>query len=324
MSKPKKPFRSLFASTETPKKNISNSNEKVQASLPKPARRVIEEQAIIEEQAKVEEIEIFEEKEITQKNEVQEQLEAVIVTHPATTLEVSNEERILQIQYNFDSMRPAREAWQEQDYAQFLKRLDAIQTEAFLLKGKLLSEMKVRFFETNKVGWAEFCEQALHMNYTTANQYIRVATEFDVTSHQMPDFGFEHFKALLPLPVEDRIQFLQPGQSLSVKVIRTRVKEILSARNLITPSSQQIPSNAQRQSVRLIRMLEQIKSEVLAHGESFETLAQTQRWQISAACQNIAAHLNQLSQLLNAEPRPMNSSRQSDLRSGASITIESV
>lgn len=348
MTKPKKPLRGLFASTEAP------ARTPVRPSVPPPSiRRDRPEQPVPAQKPKptpadrltppprkvpVPQVMIM--KEDVETNESTEDEVLVIpasdlipVIEPEQPVELIQPkewvqpaqptDRIMNIQYNFDVMRTVRESWSEGDYAEFLKRLDALQTEAFILRGKLLAEAKDRFFETNKIGWAEFCEAHLGMNYTTANQYIRVATEFDVTSHQRTDFGFEHFKALLPLSIEVRSEILNSAENLSVKMIRTRVKEILAA---TTQGGQAGPSTSPlRQSARLIRMLEIIKKEVIEHGDSFVTLTQPQRWQIAAACQNIAAHLNHLALELNADPTSAGLTRQLPTsRAGAFATADGV
>ncbi|MFZ9520436.1 MAG: hypothetical protein ACO3A4_08160 [Silvanigrellaceae bacterium] len=325
MTKPKKPLRGLFASTEAPAPTPSRPaipvppSRKERPSFPStpqkpktpperlapPPRIKTPAPMMIMEQAEPAPVTII------------ETVQPVVVPVIA-----SPENKIMSIQYNFDSMRDTRDSWQELDYAHFLRKLDAVQTEAFILKGKLLSEAKIRFFETNKVGWAEFCEMKLDMNYTTANQYIRVATEFDVTSHQHPDFGFEHFKALLPLSIEQRSDFLNSNGPVSVKLIRQRVREIITAR----PSdiSGATTTKPLKQSLRFIKMLEAIKAEVLTHGESFQGLTQPQRWQVTAACQNIAAHLNHLAQVLSSDPIQGRALPGATSRAGAFATADGV
>ena len=353
MTKPKKPLRGLFASTEAPVQTPTRpsipvpTSRKEQPSLPStpqkpktpperlapppriktPAPMMIMEQA---EPMPAPVTIIEESRQLTAPVTIVEHSRpipapmAVIepIIHDQPRVVASTENKIISIQYNFDSMRDARENWQESDYAHFLRKLDAVQTEAFILKGKLLSEAKTRFFETNKVGWAEFCDNNLDMNYTTANQYIRVATEFDVTSHQRPDFGFEHFKALLPLSIEQRNQLLGSEAALSVKLIRQRVKEILT----IAPSDVNGSKTVKplKQSQRFIKMLESVKSEVISHGESFAELTQAQRWQVAAACQNIASHLNNLAQSLNSDPIPTRIQATSTTRAGAFATADGV
>lgn len=350
MTKPKKPLRGLFASTEnvvptptrppiqvptarkeTPQRPVPNQKQKMPPERLVPPPKINQNSPMMimdstpaaaeTSPAVVEVVEVA--PAVVEVTPTIADTTPAIVSAPATIETVrTNDERIMQIQYNFDSMRSVRESWKETDYAQFLRRLEAVQTEAFFLRGKLLAEAKDRFFETNKVGWAEFCETTLDMNYTTANQYIRVALEFDVTSHQRSDFGFEHYKALLPLPAEARSEFLNAEQGFSVKMIRTRVKEILGTRS--GANADAAPISAHRKSMRLIRMLQAMKGEIIAHGESFEELPQTQRWQIAAACTNIAAHLTHLAQTLNSDPTTTQMQRSGSPRAGAFATAHGV
>lgn len=325
MNKPKKPLRGLFASTEAPVSTPSRPKTPVpmprkdQPSRPMPPKPKLppERLAPPPRPKQVPPMMIMEEAPVTT---IEEAPVTIMEELAVTVMEEAPSDRIMQVQYNFESMRPARDTWQEQDYAQFLRRLDAIQTEAFILKGKLLAEAKNRFYETNKLGWAEFCDTTLDMNYTTANQYIRVATEFDVTSHQRTDFGFEHFKALLPLPAEARMEFLNSPSPMSVKTIRSRVKEIISTQLVGEGAANSV--SASRRSSRLLKMLELLKQEVISHGESFESLNQNQRWQLAAACQNIAGHLNHLAQTLNSDPTMVMPLRSSSARAGAFATAD--
>jgi hypothetical protein len=254
--------------------------------------------------------------------QVAPQIETPQVMPPVESAVAVQEQRIMAIHYNFDAMRSVREEWLQTDYAEFLKKLDQVQTEAFFLRGKLLGEAKIRFFEENKTGWAEFCESSLGMNYTTANQYIRVSAEFDVTSHQRTDFGFEHFKALLPLPPEQRSPFLNGDEPWSVKSIRLRVRQIISAPDVVNPI--QSTKDIHRQSTRFIRQLQQMKAEMAGLAEQFVQLPQTQRWQISAACQNISSILNNISRVMNDEVEHEQALRNSLSRAGAFATAQGV
>lgn len=240
------------------------------------------------------------------------------------TTEVTSEavqSRIMTVHYNFSARRTERDSWIESDYAHFLKRLDAVQTEAFFLKGKLLAEAKDRFFLTNKVGWAQFCSSELEMNYTTANQYIRVATEFDVTSHQRADFGFEHFKAMLPLSNEEREQLLSTSHQWSVKSLRNHVQDIIIKKQTAAELGQD--KRAQKKSVQFVRTLQNLKADIQSSTEIFQLLSQTQRWQVSAACQSIAAQLMALSRSLNEDINiTQTSSAQTSSRAGAFATAE--
>ena len=173
-----------------------------------------------------------------------------------------------------------------------------------MLKGKLLEEVKRRFFLDNKQGWKRFCDDRLDMNYTTANQYIRVAEEFESLARERPDFGFEHFKALLPLPADQRSEILARSESLSVKTIRKLVQEKLAPMLISTP----MPGTGDAKN--LVRNLEQLKDQIL--GGDFAGLPQLTRWQLAAACQNISEELHALAALLNK------SSREASSRIGAS------
>ncbi|MCA2960721.1 MAG: hypothetical protein IOD12_10745 [Silvanigrellales bacterium] len=197
-----------------------------------------------------------------------------------------------------------RNSWEEYDYLDCIRRIDQAQTEAFLLKGKLLEEVKRRFFLDNKQGWKNFCDNRLDMNYTTANQYIRVAEEFDALARQRPEFGFEHFKALLPLPPEQRSEILEGHKTLTVKAIRKLVQEKLTP-ELLGASAH--PGDAKI----LVRTLEQLKEQIVSG--NFALLPQLQRWQLAAACQNLSEELGVLSSQLNAR------SLEAKERPGASV-----
>jgi hypothetical protein len=125
-------------------------------------------------------------------------------------------EDIAKFDAQFENTAIQRHEWKEADYLNIFNKIDKAQSEAFLLKGKLLLEVKNKFFETNQMGWKDFCAEKLCLYYTTANQYIRVAAEFsDFTrSGVHSSFGFEHFKALLPLPLELRQEVLMQHSTL--------------------------------------------------------------------------------------------------------------
>lgn len=308
MSKIKKPLRGLFASTETtietpvrkgpppmPKKDESRKPN-VPGKVKLPSER------------------------LAPPPRIKPPTPAMIMDDGGSKAEMV-ENRIITVHYNFAAMRSERDNWVEGDYARFLNRLDLVQTEAFFLKGKLLSEAKERFFETNKTGWAHFCDEQLAMNYTTANQYIRVATEFDVTSHHRTDFGFEHFKALLPLSIEEREELMNGTQSWSVKSLRNRVQEIILRKTSETkPASDKL---AQKKSVQFVRALQNLKAEIKNNAEAFRTLSQTQRWQVSAACQSIATQLISLSRTLEDETDALSTTATANSsRAGAFATVE--
>jgi hypothetical protein len=213
---------------------------------------------------------------------------------------------IHQLRQSFDSQAPSRMSWQESDYVQLIKRLDQIQTEAFILKGKLLSESKDKFFATNKSGWAQFCDDSLGMNYTTANQYIRVALECDVMSHQYPDLGFEHFKAILPVSPEIRPRILGSFQRGSVKALRNLVAEML-AKDSPSPSSQElqqqaiskiVPSATPKAAKLLLKHLQSVH--LALSGVDMANLTPQLAWQVSVACSQVAGSLMRSAKLASA------------------------
>ncbi|MEY2989029.1 MAG: hypothetical protein RJB13_2550 [Pseudomonadota bacterium] len=284
MSKLKKPLRGLFASTEA---TIETPSRKAPPPAPK------------KDQGKTPSVPArvrLPAERLSPPPRIKPATPAMIMSEVEASPD-DKQSRILTVHYNFSARRTEREGWLESDYAQFLNRLDIVQTEAFFLKGKLLAEAKERFYETNKVGWAEFCRTQLDMNYTTANQYIRVATEFDVTSHQRTDFGFEHFKALLPLSEEERKELLSTSETWSVKSLRTHVQDMIIKKQTVSEPTQD--KVAQKKSVQFVRLLQNLKTDIQVNSETFRLLSQTQRWQVSAACQSIAAQLIALSQSLN-------------------------
>lgn len=200
------------------------------------------------------------------------------------------ETAFLGVQYNFELHRAERSSWRESEYLEFIKRIDVAQTEAFFLKGALLDEVKKRFFENNKSSWKDFAEQSLGMNYTTANQYIRVAQEFDVTSHQRPDFGFEHYKALLPLGPALRQQLIGELPPLSVKALRNVVHKKLT-------SSDPSPGPARSVGRLLVELLVNVKRQAIEC--SPDLLSQKETWQLIAACRNVADDLKSLAEQLH-------------------------
>ncbi|MES2614368.1 MAG: hypothetical protein V4591_03025 [Bdellovibrionota bacterium] len=213
----------------------------------------------------------------------------------------------VKIQYNLDLFKAERGSWQEQDYISFINKIDQAQTDAFFLKGKLVSEIKGRFYLDNKRGWAIFCDETLNMNYTTANQYIRVSQEFDVTSHQREDFGFEHFKALLPLAKEVRNELLtQTPKNLSVKSLRDLVaKKILGS----SPKSTQEKNTLSAKNI--VETLQKLKLQ-LSRLNSI-TLSQEDKWQLHGAFQNISEEMNLISNSFISTPELKAESRASSI-----------
>jgi hypothetical protein len=201
------------------------------------------------------------------------------------------------VSYNFDKHSPERQNWEKEQYLEFIRRLDAAQTEAFLLKGKLLEEVKRRFFEDNKTGWKRICEENLGLNYTTANQYIRVAQEFDVTSHQRTDFGFEHFKALLPLSPDERMTLLSSLPAVSVKALRNIVQEKLASKQSGSPGQPDAKGNSEAKL--MVQLLQKLKIQIFDCAP--QNFSQLQRWQLSAACRNLSEELFRLAESLHTE-----------------------
>ena len=204
-----------------------------------------------------------------------------------------------------------REGWTEQSYLQLIKKIDRAQTEAFLMKGKLLDEVKSRFFLESKTGWKQFCEDKLEMNYTTANQYIRVAVEFEQIASSRPEYGFEHFKALLPLRPDQREEILVKAESLSVKRLRQLASEFINAE--IPPQTKNVEMNEAKNLVRNLELLKEQLYKMSAMG----TLPQLQKWQLAAACSNLSDELQRIALQLNKVQTTLHKSDASD-RVGAS------
>jgi hypothetical protein len=223
--------------------------------------------------------------------------EPLVVVAPVATPEAHNANvarAVANIQYNFNLSREDRETWAEGEYIDCIRRIDVAQAEAFFLKGKLLGEVKDRFYLENKVGWKTFSENSLGMNYTTVNQYIRVSAEFDVASHRRPDFGFEHYKALLPLKVDDRVKLLGELPQVSVKELRNIVQRKLMEEGAPAPRLQRTTL----QSKELIELLLDLKTKIFDCTP--ETMDQKERWQLTAACRNLADDLATVATHLNS------------------------
>ncbi len=210
---------------------------------------------------------------------------------------------VTKIQYNFDRLRQERNKWDKSEYISFLNRIDNAQTEAFFLKGKLIGEIKDRFYEGNRIGWKNFCDENLNMNYTTANQYIRVAEEFDASSNLRTDFGFEHFKALLPIPSQERNKILENlPTSVSVKSLRNIVSKTLGK------ETNQTHLNSSKVNIRHItENLEKIKLQLesLNLGE----LEQSEKWSLLGAFKNLSEEMSKLSEMLSKPTEPRYSSK---------------
>lgn len=315
MNKPRKPLRGLFSKTEVSEPAAKAEAKPVQKAVapmkPEPVKA-----AQVKQAPKVEVKAKPEVKAPVVKAEPVKAQASVVAAAPkpqvstrAETTQSRIADAISKVTYNFEMHKADREGWASGQYVEFIKRIDTAQTEAFFLKGKLLEEVKRRFFEDNKIGWTQFCETELMMNYTTTNQYIRVSQEFDVTSHQRPDFGFEHFKALLPLGPQERLELMESLPTISVKQLRNMVQERLA--KTTSPKEQASPTVQAR---HLLKLLQQLKSEVLKCDP--ELLMQEQRWQLSAASRNLSEELTQLSNALN--PAVFASARQTRRADSAS------
>lgn len=287
MNKPRKPLSSLFTKTEAkpePKKAPVQAAPKKVDVTPhhKPEPKAPE--------AKVKEIKAPEPVVVAAPAPVPAPIVAKPVTVSATPEEFGEQlaHAIRNLQDNFEKLESTRNIWSQDQYTNFIRRLDVAQTEAFFLKGKLLQEVKNKFYEESKQGWKSYCEETLRLNYTTANQYIRVAQEFDVTSHQRrPEFGFEHFKALLPLPLDMRKELIDTLPQVSVKKLRTIVHEKM------TVQSDSGNHSDAKQALKAIQKL----GDLIQQG-SFHDLPQSLKWQLSAASHSIAEDLRRLSSSL--------------------------
>lgn len=220
---------------------------------------------------------------------------------------------VTKIQYNFERLRLERNKWDKNEYISFLNRIDNAQTEAFFLKGKLIGEIKERFYEGNKVGWKAFCDENLNMNYTTANQYIRVAEEFDISSKQRTDFGFEHFKALLPVPSDQRNKILENlPTSVSVKSLRNIVSKTLGKEPNLTHTS------TQKVHIRHItENLEKIKIQL--ESLNLNDLEQSDKWSLLGAFKNLSEEMSKMSEMLS---KPQDSRYHSKHLGATSALIE--
>jgi len=206
----------------------------------------------------------------------------------------------------YDSLLNDRTPWKEDEYVSFIQRIDQAQTDAFFLKGKLISEVKEKFYVNNKRGWVQFCDETLNMNYTTANQYVRVALEFDVMSHQRKDFGFEHFKALLPLTKDQRDEFLfETPNNLSVKMLRE-----LIAKKVEAPSTDLGFEKNKLRAKHIIETLQKLKSQLIQLKDS--SLTQEEKWQLYGAFQNLSEEMNIISTSFTASPKIKLESRQAE------------
>ncbi len=286
---PTKTPRSLFARTDRKKKNAPR------APSPEPRKGAAAKTTVPDKDQTVVVRAVSEEKE-EKALSVKPIRDEVSPEKPQQNLGSSQSSlNISQLRKTFDSQSPNRTSWTEGDYSQLIHKLDRLQTEAFILKGKLLDEAKKKFFESSRQGWAEFCDQKLGMNYTTANQYIRVALEFDVTSHQFPQLGFEHFKALLPVPSNDRKAVLESFDGGSVQSLRRLVQE--QSKHSPSRGASQNNDRSLQSARQMLKALQNIHS--LMATLNTDALSQQLRWQLSAACSQIASQLLQFSNKAN-------------------------
>lgn len=222
-----------------------------------------------------------------------------VASEPKAPAQHAHGLNVPQLRESFAAQAPSRARWNEKDYVSLIRRLDALQTEAFILKGKLLAEAKDKFYAENRNGWIGFCESTLGMNYTTANQYIRVALECDVMSHQYPTLGFEHFKALLPVTPEQRPQLLAKFEGGSVKALRMLVSHSFSgsasgnmaeARTGALAKGGSAPrEGAQKAARQLLRHLQAVHASI--ESLDMEALPQRLAWQVSVASGQVASLL---------------------------------
>ncbi len=224
------------------------------------------------------------------------------LTSPSESHSTSKDKKpsysFIRIQCQDDLFKSERAQWAEKDYISFIYRIEQAQTDAFFLKGRLISEIKERFYINNKKGWADFCEKTLNMNYTTANQYIRVAQEFDVTSHPRKDFGFEHFKALLPLDLHQRTELIeQTPSNLSVKQLRELVSQRINTKHAELNSSKN-----QVSSRDVVSTLQKLKTQL--HKLVMPSLTQEEKWQLYGAFQNLSEEMAAISNFFVSKPEP--------------------
>lgn len=202
----------------------------------------------------------------------------------------------------FNENAVTRDLWSRQDYVKYIQKLDSVQNEAFLMKGKLIAEMKKRFFEHNTSGWKKFADIELKMNYTTANQYIRVSQEFDSFDVNKHSLSFEHYKALLPLNKEEREGIFQNLEYVSVKELRELVKKKLNRGK--TPEDPRIIEQILKSATHLNKLLDENSSQL-------SEFSQKKVWQLYGALKNMAYRINELADkcLFSKESEPFSRSK---------------
>ena len=197
----------------------------------------------------------------------------------------SSFESLNQANQAFNENAVMRDLWSKQDYVKYIQKIDSVQNEAFLLKGKLIAEMKKRFFEHNTSGWKKFANIELKMNYTTANQYIRVSKEFDSFDTKKHGLSFEHYKALLPLSKEEREGIFQDLEYISVKELRELVKKKLNRDK--KQEDPRIIEQILKSTTHLNKLLEENSSQLSG-------FSQKKVWQLYGALKNMAYRINEL------------------------------
>jgi hypothetical protein len=278
IQKPKKALRGLFSRTEPEQPTIENSSTQNQNQ------------------------------ELKHIEPIDNSKKPVILEDIETKIEPTIEKKdiaytVTKIQYNFDRLRQERNKWDKNEYISFLNRIDNAQTEAFFLKGKLIGEIKERFYEGNRTGWKNFCDENLNMNYTTANQYIRVAEEFDTSSRQRTDFGFEHFKALLPIPSQERNKILENlPASVSVKSLRNIVSKTLGKE-----TNPQYLTSSKVNIRHITENLEKIKLQL--ESLNLNELEQSEKWSLLGAFKNLSDEMSKLSEMLSKPTEPRYSTK---------------
>lgn len=307
IQKPKKALRGLFSRTEPEVPVTENKETQAPIEIPvqresiqetKPTLHVSQTAPQVTAIIKVEEQKKETTQEIVHTLEHERNAESVVLEDVNNSASNIVEKKdlaytVTKIQYNFERLRLERNKWDKVEYISFLNRIDNAQTEAFFLKGKLIGEIKERFYEGNKVGWKLFCDENLNMNYTTANQYIRVAEEFDVSSKQRTDFGFEHFKALLPVPSDQRNKILENlPSSVSVKSLRNIVSKTLGKESTLSHTS------TPRIHIRHItENLEKIKLQL--ESLNLNDLEQSDKWSLLGAFKNLSEEMSKMSEMLS-------------------------
>lgn len=293
ISKPKKALRGLFTRTE-PASEVEATKQEIKVAENHPTKTIEKLELQQEHSAPLIEDTLSGSTKI--ENKVSTFSSQVVLEKEkpnALGQPQSAEYSITKIQYNFERLKLERNKWDKSEYINFIHRIDNAQTEAFFLKGKLIGEIKERFYEGNKTGWRNFCEENLNMNYTTANQYIRVAEEFDSVTTTRTDFGFEHFKALLPVPSEKRKGILESvPSSVSVKTLRNIISHTLGTNE---DKGNSIPNKTNFRQIS--ENLEKMKLQL--ENLNLDSLEQSEKWSLLGAFQNLTSEMTKISEILS-------------------------